>query len=445
MDGAPRIPAHQHLRYCILLSRELMAEKSSSISMSRVNLKTSTFSWQGATAAQRRVVIAAGLGWMLDAFDVMLYSIVLATLMRAFSMSRTTAGLLNALTLIASAVGGLLFGVLADRYGRRRMLSASILVYSVFTFACGLTTTITMLATCRFLLGLGMGGEWNTGAALVAETWPSALRGRALGIVQSSWAVGYAISAVVAGLILTHASWRWVFFAGIVPAGLVFWMQSHVPEPAVWERVHSAHGTDRAGSAVRGSVKALVVLTATNTFGMFGWWGLFTWIPAYLVLPVQQGGRGFAALGLTGFLVTVNLAGMLPGYLLFGVFADRFGRKRTFVVYLAAAAGAVPLLAAAREAGWILAFACVAAFFGTGFFTGSGIIGSEIFPTQSRATALGISYNVARGLSALAPVTIGALSERHGLAWAFGASAVAFAAATVMALLLPETRGVELA
>jgi MFS family permease len=403
------------------------------------------FSWSAATTAQRRVVIAASLGWMLDAFDVMLYSIVLATLMRAFSMSRTTAGLLNALTLIASALGGLVFGVLADRLGRRRMLSASILVYSVFTFACGLSTSIMMLAACRFLLGLGMGGEWNTGAALVAETWPSALRGRALGIVQSSWAVGYAISAVVAGAILAHGSWRWVFFAGILPAALVFWIQSHVPEPPLWERVHAKDRNAGRSRKVRGSVKALVVLTATNTLGMFGWWGLFTWIPAYLVLPASQGGRGFTALSLTGFLVTVNLTGMLPGYLLFGVFADRFGRKRTFAVYLAAAAAAVPLLAGAREAGWILVFACVAAFFGTGFFTGSGIIGSEIFPTESRATALGISYNVARGLSALAPVTIGALSERHGLAWAFGASALAFAAAACVALLLPETRGVELA
>jgi MFS family permease len=405
---------------------------------------STAFSWRRATSAQRRVVIAAALGWMLDAFDVMLYSIVLATLMRAFSMSRTTAGFLNALTLIASAMGGLLFGVLADRYGRRRMLGASILVYSIFTFACGLSTSIAMLGAFRFVLGLGMGGEWNTGAALVAETWPSALRGRALGIVQSSWAVGYAISAVVAGAILAHASWRWVFFAGILPAGLVFWIQSHVPEPPLWERAH-ARNRNAGKGVMRGSVRTLVVLTATNTFGMFGWWGLFTWIPAYLVLPASQGGRGFAALSLTGFLVAVNLAGMLPGYLLFGVFADRFGRKRTFAVYLAAAAAAVPLLAGAREPGWILVFACVAGFFGTGFFTGSGIIGSEIFPTESRATALGISYNVARGLSALAPVTIGALSEQHGLPWAFGASAVAFAAAACVALLLPETRGVELA
>jgi MFS family permease len=403
-----------------------------------------TFRWGAATPEQRRVVVAAGLGWMLDAFDVMLYSIVLTTLMRAFGMSRTTAGFLNALTLAASALGGLLFGVLADRFGRRRMLSASILIYSISTFACGLSTSIAALAICRFLLGLGMGGEWNTGATLVAETWPAAARGRALGIVQSSWAVGYALSAVVAGLILAHANWRWVFFAGILPAVVVLWIQRSVAEPPLWERSRNAAVPGEMRRALRRSRGPLLVLTAANTFGMFGWWGLFTWIPAYLALPASEGGRGFNMLSLTGFLVVLNLVGMLPGYLFFGVIADRFGRRQAFVGYLVAAAAAVPLLASARQPALILIFACVAAFFGTGFFTGSGIIGSELFPTQIRATALGISYNVARGLSSLAPITIGALSQRYGLSWAFGASALAFAAAAVVGLLLPETLGAEL-
>ncbi len=400
------------------------------------------FRWTAATAAQRRVVLAAGLGWMLDAFDVMLYSIVLATLMRAFGMSRATAGALNALTLIASALGGLLFGFLADRFGRRRMLSASILFYSVFTFACGFSTTIAALAIFRFLLGLGMGGEWNTGAALVAETWPAALRGRALGIVQSGWAVGYALSAIAAGLILAHANWRWVFFAGILPAGVVLWIQHRVPEPPLWRNARAAAPAQSLG-ALRRSWRSLVVLTLANTLGMFGWWGLFTWIPAYLVLPASEGGHGFHLLGLTGFLVTLNLAGMLPGYLLFGVAADRFGRRAAFSVYLTAAAASVPLLAGARQPAFILLFACLAAFFGTGFFTGSAILGAELFPTETRATALGISYNVARGLSALAPAIIGALSMRRGLAWAFGASAAAFAGAALVSLFLPETRGAE--
>ena len=220
-------------------------DEASAISMIHTHSTAPPFRWSAASTAQRRVLIAASLGWMLDAFDVLLYSIVLAHLMRAFAMSRTTAGLLNALTLAASALGGLLFGLLADRFGRRRMLSASILCYSICTFACGLSTTIFARGVFRFLLGLGMGGEWNTGAALVAETWPPAWRGRAIGIVQSSWGVGYALSAVVAWLILAHASWRWVFFAGILPRALVFWIQHHVPEPPIWERARCSAGNRR--------------------------------------------------------------------------------------------------------------------------------------------------------------------------------------------------------
>jgi MFS family permease len=278
----------------------------------------------------------------------------------------------------------------------------------------------------------------------VAETWPAEWRGRAIGIVQSSWGAGYALAAVVAWLILGHAGWRWVFFAGILPGLLVFWIQKRVPEPPLWEHACASITSGEKRRALRLSLRPLLILTLLNTFGMFGWWGLFTWIPAYLVLPASQGGRGMTALSLTGFLVTINLVGMVPGYLLFGVAADRFGRRRTLVVYLLAAAAAVPLLAAARQPALILVSACIAAFFGTGFFTGSGLIGGEIFPTSIRASALGVSYNVGRGLSALAPATIGALSERHGLAVAFTASAVAFAAAASAALFIPETMGIEL-
>jgi MFS family permease len=399
------------------------------------------FRWRDATTIQRRTLAAAGLGWMLDAFDVMLYSLVLTHLIEAFGMSKATAGLLNTLTLIASALGSVAFGVLADRFGRRRMLSASILTYSLFTFACGFSTSITMLAALRFLLGLGMGGEWNTGAALVAETWPSNWRGRALGIVQSSWAIGYALAALVAGLVLARASWRWVFFAGVLPALVTLWIQRRVPEPELWQKQRAQ---PRPPGLWRSAAPRLVALLLMNTFGMFAWWGLFTWLPAYLMLPVAQGGRGFALMGGTAFLILLNLGGMLPGYLLFGVFADRWGRKRTIVLYLALAAALVPWFAAARQPAMILLAASLVAFFGTGFFTGSGILGSELFPTAIRATALGISYNLARGLSAFAPLIIGGLGETRGLAWAFGLCGIAFALAAVSALAVPETKGWEL-
>jgi MFS family permease len=403
------------------------------------------FRWRDTTLAQRRTLIAAGLGWMLDAFDVLLYSIVLATLMRQFGMSKSTAGLLNTLTLIASAIGSFAFGMLADRFGRRRMLSQSIVTYSIFTFACGFSNSITMLAVFRFLLGLGMGGEWNTGATLVAETWPSAWRGRALGIVQSSWAIGYALAAVVAGVILAYASWRWAFFVGVLPALVTLWIQRGVPEPALWQaHINRPLSRSETKSLWRASFPRLFALLLMNTFGMFAWWGLFTWIPAYLALPAASGGRDFSAFGFTAFLVILNLCGMLPGYLLFGVFADRFGRKRTLILYLALAAASVPLFASARRPGLILLTGSIAAFFGTGFFTGSGIIGSELFPTAIRATALGISYNAARGISALAPLVIGTIGETHGLSSSFWACAVAFALAAIGAVLLPETRGTEL-
>lgn len=405
------------------------------------------FRWRDTTPAQRRTLLAAGLGWMLDAFDVMLYSIVLATLIRAFGMSKSTAGLLNTLTLVASAIGSFAFGILADRFGRRRMLSLSILTYSLFTFACGFSSTITMLAVFRFLLGLGMGGEWNSGATLVAETWPGAWRGRAIGIVQSSWAIGYALAAIVANVVLAHLNWRWVFFVGVGPAILTLWIQHDVPEPLLWTQRIREHPASAAGNRAlwHTAMPRLLALLSMNTFGMFAWWGLFTWIPAYLALPASRGGRDFSALGFTAFLTVLNLGGMLPGYLLFGVFADKFGRKRTVVVYLALAALCVPAFALARQPAFILLTGSVTAFFGTGFFTGSGILGSELFPTAIRATALGVSYNGARGISAIAPLLIGAIGEAHGLSWGFAACAVAFALAAISALWVPETRGTEIA
>lgn len=378
---------------------------------------------------------------MLDAFDVMLYSIVLATLMREFGMSKATAGLLNTLTLIASAIGSFAFGFLADRMGRRRMLSLSILTYSLFTFACGFSTSITMLAVMRFFLGLGMGGEWNSGATLVAETWPSQWRGRAMGIVQSSWAIGYALAALVARIVLARTNWRWVFFIGVLPALVTLWIQHDVPEPEIWK--HSRNQPVRPG--VWGeAMPHLLILLLMNAFGMFAWWGLFTWIPAYLALPLGQGGRNFSLLDFTSFLAVLNLVGMWPGYILFGYVADRFGRKRSIVTYLLLAAISVPFFATARSPVWILITASITAFFGTGFFTGSGIIGSEVFPTPIRATALGISYNAARGVSALAPFAVGALGERFGLSFSFYICAIAFMLAALTAVFVPETSGNEL-
>jgi MFS family permease len=410
------------------------------------------------TPGQRRTPVAAALGWMLDSFDAMLYALVLTYVMRDLGMSKATSGFLYTLTLLASGIGGVAFGFLADRIGRKRSLMLSILTYSVCSFASGLSTSILMLAVFRFILGLGMGGEWNTGATLVAETWPTELRAKALAIVQSSWAIGYAFAALVAGIVLHYANWRAVFFVGILPALVTLWIQSSVPESEMWKEHHRlAEESRRVADAqhkyehdsFRGIfrppyVKYTFALLFLNFFGMFGWWGLFTWIPPYLSLPVEQGGRGFGVMGTTTFLIVLNLFGMFPGYATFGWVADKFGRRKSFIMYTFIAALLVSLYAMARDQWTLLILGTVVAFFGTGFFSGSGIIGSEIFPTRVRARALGFTYNGARTMSSVAPLVIGKVGQAKGLGWAFYLCAASFLLASLVATQLPETKGKQL-
>ncbi len=433
---------------------------------------------QQANSEQRRTLLAAALGWMLDAFDAMLYALVLAHVMRDLGMSKATSGLLYTLTLLASGMGGVLFGFLADRVGRKRALMLSILTYSVCSFASGLATGVVMLAVFRFILGLGMGGEWNTGATLVAETWPDELRAKAIAMVQSSWAIGYALAALVAGIVLRLANWRVVFFVGILPAAITLWIQNRVPESEMWQEHRKRHNLKpqrpqstqrnfeerKAQSALPTQrsprlkildsdddsffrifegryLKSTIALLFLNFFGMFGWWGLFTWLPPYLSLPVEQGGRGFGVMGTTALLVVLNLAGMFPGYASFGWVADHLGRRRAFMVYTLAAAVLVPVYAMARSQGVLLVLGTVVAFFGTGFFSGSGIMGSEIFPTRLRARALGFTYNGARTMSSVAPYIIGRVGQTRGLGWAFYLCGAGFLLACLMATQLPETKG----
>jgi MFS family permease len=425
-----------------------------------------------ATPGQRRTLLAAAMGWALDAFDAMLYSLVLALLMRDLGMSKTLAGSLGTLTLLASGIGGVLFGFLADRIGRKQALMASILTYSVCSFASGLATSIAMLAVARFVLGLGMGGEWNTGATLVAESWPTEFRAKAISIVQSSWALGFAAAALVAGPVARYYGWRAVFFVGILPAFVTLWIQRSVPESEMWqERV-----SPRKAAQVEGSKSPLLAKNARNGapsdrdvtsyvstrfsvifkapyarhtfalllfnfFGMFAWWGLFTWLPPYLSLPVEQGGRGFGVVGMTTLMVVLNLCGMFPGYASFGWVADHLGRRKAFLVYTLVAAVLIPLYAAARSQGVLLVLGTLVAFFGTGIFSGSGIMGSEIFPTAVRARALGFTYNGARTLSSVAPLVIGRVGQTKGLSWAFYLCAAGYLLAALMTTQLPETKG----
>jgi len=403
--------------------------------------------WRAGTPEGRRALVAGSLGWMLDSFDVMLYALVLAALMKDLGMAKLTAGLLGSATLVASAAGGLVFGVVADRYGRTRALISSILIYSVFTAACGFAQTVAQLAVFRVFLGLGMGGEWASGAALVSETWSAEHRGKALGFMQSAWAVGYGLAALVVAVVMPIWGWRAVFFVGVLPALLTVWVQRRVEEPAIWRarKVSASAARVRLADLFRGKLGRLTIaVTLMNACTMFAWWGFNQWIPAYLSLPASDGGIGLGTRMMSGFIIAMQV-GMWFGYVTFGFVSDQFGRKRAYVTYLLTAAVLMLAYAVTQRPPALLLLGPVVAFFATGYFTGFGAVTAEIYPTEIRATAQGFTYNIGRIGSAVAPWAVGRLAEASGFGVAFSLSAVAFLCAAVMWLWIPETRGRDLA
>jgi MFS family permease len=384
---------------------------------------------------------------MLDSFDVMLYALVLASIIADLGMSKETAGALGSLTLLASAAGGLLFGIVADRFGRTRALIASVLIYSVFTAACGLAQTVAQLAVFRIFLGIGMGGEWASGAALVSETWPAEHRGKALGFMQSAWAVGYGAAAIVTAVVMPLWGWRGVFFAGILPALFTLWVRRNVEEPAIWRESRQVAPSARGafGDIFRRPMRRLTIaVTVMNAFTMFAWWGFNLWLPSYLSMSPAQGGIGLSTTMMSAFVVAMQV-GMWFGYVTFGFISDRVGRKKTYVAYLLSAAVLLFFYVTIREPMALLVLGPFLAFVATGYFSGFGAVTAEIYPTSIRATAQGFTYNIGRVASAIAPWAVGSLAQSHGFGTALSMSSIAFVLAAVTWIWIPETRGRDLA
>jgi MFS family permease len=385
---------------------------------------------------ERHTLLAASLGWMLDSMDVMLYALVLGQVQREMHLSAAMSGAMMSITLVSAAIGGVGFGWFADRFGRVRALTISVLMYSIATALCGLTHTATQFMICRTLLGLGMGGEWASGAALVAETWPAQHRGKALAFVQSSWAVGYALGAAIVALVMPHYGWRAVFFVGIAPALIAFWLRRGLREPEVWR--HERKSQVRFGELFRGTLGRNMLVCATmNAATLFAWWGLFTWVPRFLSMPAAQGGRGLSIVGTSEWTIVMQM-GTFLGYISFGYLADRFSRKYTYIGYLVIAALMVPLFAFVSNANALLVIGPLVGFFGTGYFSGFSVIASELFPTALRGSAMGFAYNVGRVVSATAPYLIGSVSEHAGLSYALCITSAAFLLAALIATALRQ-------
>lgn len=403
--------------------------------------------WSAAGPQQWRALGAATAGWMLDAMDVMLYAFALGTIREEFGLSAAGAGALASVTLLSSAAGGIGFGILADRYGRVRMLRIAILTYSIFTALTATAQSVTALVVWRTLVGVGLGGEWSAGSVLVAETWPARDRGKAIGIMQSGWAVGYILAAALAALIIPRWGWRPLFVVGVLPALLAFWVRRNVPEPAAWRPDADASRSPLGGLRMIFRPPFLVrtlVSTGVATLLLFAYWGLFTWVPTFLAAPLAEGGAGMGVVKSSGWIIPMQL-GALAGYLSFGFLADRFGRRPVFLVFVLASAVLVPLYGgAAREATLLMLLGPMIGFFGHGYFSVFGAMLAELFPARIRGTAQGLCYNSGRAVSALAPYLIGAIADARGLGYALGTTASCYVVAGALILLLPETRGREL-
>ncbi len=419
--------------------------------------KPGVFSWyKDINSDQWKAFVAAFLGWTLDAMDLLLFAFAVSSIATVFNLSPTQVGTIFSVTLFSSAFGGALFGIVSDYVGRVRALTYTILVYSAFTGLSAFSPNVTFLLVCRLFLGLGMGGEWASGEVLVAESWPRQHRGKVIGMVQSGWAVGYILAAILATLTIPYfdvnLGWRILFLVGVTPAFLVFYIRRHLDEPEIWQKTAEMRKERKLGEKGqsftlgqifgRDLIRYTITATLLTSLCMIAYWGLYFWIPQFLSRPAEEGGVGLGPKGFA-WIIPINI-GAFIGCNTFGWISDRFGRRPVFVVYLLAMAVLVWFFGHAKTLTTVLILGPFIGFFGTGFYSGFGAIFSEIFPTRARGTAQGFCYNLGRGVSAIAPPLVGFVATIYGYGLSLITVSVFAVAAAIVVLTLPETRGKKL-
>ena len=388
-------------------------------------------------------LFAAQIGWMLDAMDFLLFTFAVVPIALEFHLSKAAMGALTSVALIAGGIGGIVFGRVADRIGRVRALTVSILLYSLATAGLATSHALWQLVAWRVLVGLGMGGEWSAGSVLVAETWPAEHRGKAMGLMQSGWAIGALIAAAVSGLTLQRFGWRVLFLIGALPAVAAFFIRRNVEEPPIWrERPREPSRWSEMFSAP--FLRRTLVATFLAASVLVAFWGVTSWLPAFLATPLVEGGAGLTVTKSAYWLIALQ-AGAFFGYISFGWIADRIGRRPAFTFFMIASAVLVPLFAFyARTPVTLLTLGPLVGFFAHGYFSLFGAMLAELFPTRIRASAQGFCYNSGRVASALAPIAIGAAAQGHAFATVISVAASFFGVGAVLVWFLPETKGAEL-
>ncbi|MFD9869913.1 MFS transporter [Streptomyces niveus] len=378
------------------------------------------------------MLVGSFVAYMFDALEILLLSFTLPVIRADLGLTTTEGGLLATATLLGIGVSSVTVGWLADNYGRKRALMVSLAVFGVFTAAILGVQSFTMFLLLRFVAGLGLGGVWGVVSTYVVETWPAAQRGRAVAFVLSAFPIGGVIAAALSGALLPD--WRLLFFIGgvgvvipLVVVGLFF------RESAEWveQKTTPVKVTEIFAPELR---KNTLLGAIVATLAMFGAWGASTWLPTYL-----QADKGIPAASVAVFMTVLNL-GMFIGYNVFGLIADRIGRKNALVLSLAGVALTLPLYVVAADRTALLWLGPMFAFFAAyaGVF---GVYLGELFPTRVRTTGAGFCYNIGRGVSAFAPLTLGVLAVNTGFGAGLLVCAGFMACAAIAMTFLPDLRG----
>jgi MFS family permease len=400
------------------------------------------------SVGERRALAASYLGYGLDGFDLMIYSFIIPTLTSLWHMSNEQAGYIATGALITSGFGGWGAGILADRIGRARALQLTVLWFAVFTFLSGFTQSFWQLFLTRALQGFGFGGEWVVGAILISEMIDAKHRGKATGLVQSSWSTGWALAALafwgVSALLPPELAWRTVFWMGLAPAALIIYIRRKVPEPAVYLAMRlqrsatpAAAGAGSFADIFRAPLLRITLLAMLLSTGMTGaYYSLTNWLPTFLRTE-----RHLSVGGSTSYVLMVIL-GSLVGYLTCAALTDVIGRRRSFIIFALGAAAMALLYTRMPISGGMLLLGFLLGFFALGIFSGTGAYFAELYPGDVRGSGAGFAYSAGRAIGGLCPVLIGRLSAHLPLGDCIGLFALgAYGLVIVMTLALPETKG----
>lgn len=431
--------------------------------MSEKSLEELEFEETGVTRKERwKIMWASIIGYAMDGLDVLILSFAMAAIVSEFGLTLGEGGLIATYTLIGTVLGGYLFGIFADYFGRVHTFSLTIIIFSIFTGACAFADNVTHLNILRFLAGLGLGGEYGIGMTLVSETWPAAKRARATAGVAMGWQAGAVLAAILAAVVLPDYGWRGLFLVGVVPALLAAWARHGIKEPPMWVKrkemkkelaarkergeTLTAEEEEQLEEAKKFPLAHLFAspsktvttlsLTVMTSVQNFGYYGIMVWLPMILLKE-----HGLTTKSMSGWMI-VTVIGMIAGIYVFGYLCDRLGRKVPYLIFYICVAAMVYIYVNLGTPVALLFGGAFLGFFCNGMMAGYGTLLSENYTTDARSTAQNFIFNTGRAVGGFAPAIIGALAQSHGFSAAFALLSCVYVAAAVNVLFfIKDTRG----